>query len=163
MSDGEAVRSEAADAPIAAPAGGPEERAPLELPSDRATLLLDLLDVLSAREAKIAEALYPAFFARRSDARPLFGEHALAEREEMVRETFRSLLALTEGQPWLAANLEALGRSHAEYGVTGDMYPDFVEVFVEVAAADLAPERRAVLGDGLSRIADAMRRAGDGA
>jgi len=147
---------EAAGASASAAGGG------LALAAAERAVLLELLETLGERESKIGEALYPAFFARRPDACPLFGVHALAEREEMVRETFRSLLALAEGQPWLAGNLAALGKSHAEYGVTGDMYPDFVEVLVEVAAADLERGRQAVLAEALSRITDAMRQAGDG-
>ena len=129
-----------------------------------------ILEALAEREAKICEALYPVFFARRPDVVPLFGVHALAEREEMVRETFRSLLALAEGEGavegdagggHLAANLAALGRSHWEYGVTGEMYPDFVEAFVDVAAGDLDAPGRGVLARALGRITQAMRRAGD--
>lgn len=125
------------------------------------TLLFEVLDTLAARESKICEALYPAFFARRPDAVPLFGVHALAEREEMLRETLRSLLALAEGEAFLAGNLAALGRSHSEYGVTADMYPDFVDVFVEVAGADLGAEPQARLRAALDEITQAMRRAGD--
>jgi predicted component of type VI protein secretion system len=125
--------------------------------------LLEVLEALADGESKITEAIYPLFFERRPDVRPLFGVHALAEREEMIRETLRSLLALAEGGSHLATNLEALGRSHFEYGVTGDMYGDFVEAFVEVAAPGLPEARRAVLRRGLVSITDAMRRAGDAA
>ena len=123
--------------------------------------LLEVLEALSDAESKIADAIYPLFFDRRPDARPLFGVHAIAEREEMIRETLRSLLALAEGGPHLAANLEALGRSHFEYGVAGDMYADFVDAFVEVASPGLADEEREALRRGLAVVTDAMRRAGD--
>jgi hypothetical protein len=126
-----------------------------------ALALLEVLETLAAQEGKLTEALYPLFFERRPDAKPLFGVHAIAEREEMIRETLRSLLALAEGESWLAGNLEALGRSHFEYGVTGDMYGDFVDAFVEVAAPGLDEAKREVLRRGLARIADSMRRAGD--
>ena len=56
--------------------------------------LLEVLETLAAQEGKITEAIYPLFFERRPDARPLFGVHALAEREEMIRETS------TEESPW---------------------------------------------------------------
>lgn len=125
--------------------------------------LLEVLETLSDAESKIADAIYPVFFARRPDARPLFGVHAIAEREEMIRETFRSLLALAEAGPHLGANLEALGRSHFEYGVAGDMYADFVDAFVEVAAPGLADGGQTVLRRGLAEITEAMRRAGDAA
>lgn len=125
--------------------------------------LLAVLETLAAREGKIADSIYPLLFERRPDVRPLFGVHALAEREEMIRETLRSLLALAEDGRHLATNLEALGRSHFEYGVTGDMYADFVDVFVEVAAPGLADAECHVLRRGLASITDAMRRAGDAA
>lgn len=133
----------------------------VETGSTEAADLIALLETLASREAWITERLYPLFFERRPDARSLFGVHAIAEREEMIRETLRSLLALAEGEAWLAANLEALGRSHCEYGVTGDMYGDFVDVFVEVAADGLDAAPRDVLRRGLTRICDGMRRAGD--
>ncbi len=142
---------------------GADARAAMGLESSESLALLEALETLAAREGKITEAIYPLFFDRRPDARPLFGVHALAEREEMIRETLRSLLALAEGESWLAGNLEALGRSHFEYGVTGDMYGDFVDAFVEVSAPGLDDARREVLRRGLSRIADSMRRAGDAA
>lgn len=142
---------------------GASPRAALGLEPSESIVLLEVLESLAAQEGKITEALYPLFFERRPDARPLFGVHALAEREEMIRETLRSLLALADGERWLADNLAALGRSHFEYGVTGDMYGDFVDVFVEVAAPGLDDARREVLRSGLARIADSMRRAGDAA
>lgn len=142
---------------------GADARAATGLESSEGLALLAALEALAAREGKITEAIYPLFFDRRPDARPLFGVHALAEREEMIRETLRSLLALAEGESWLAGNLEALGRSHFEYGVTGDMYADFIDAFVEVAAPGLDNARRDVLRRGLSRIAESMRQAGDAA
>ncbi len=142
---------------------GADARAATGLGSSESLALLEVLEALAAQEGKITDAIYPLFFDRRPDARPLFGVHALAEREEMIRETLRSLLALAEGESWLAGNLEALGRSHFEYGVTGDMYGDFVDTFVEVAAPGLDDAGREVLRRGISRIADSMRQAGDAA
>ena len=142
---------------------GADGRAATGLGTSEGLELLEVLATLAAQAGKITEAIYPLFFDRRPDARPLFGVHALAEREEMIRETLRSLLALAEGESWLAGNLEALGRSHFEYGVTGDMYRDFVDAFVEGAASGLDESRREALRRGLSRITDSMRRAGDAA
>lgn len=140
---------------------GTGARAALGLEPSESAVLLEVLEALVAQEGKIAEAIYPLFFDRRPDARPLFGVHALAEREEMIRETLRSLLALADGERWLEGNLEALGRSHFEYGVTGDMYGDFVDAFVEIAGPGLDEAKREVLRCGLTGVADSMRRAGD--
>lgn len=93
--------------------------------------LLRALEMLAEREARFTERFYEIFFDRRPDARELFGPYSITEQEEMMRETLHSIHALCEDQAWLADNLAALGRSHAEYGVTSDMYPAFVDAFVE--------------------------------
>ncbi len=61
----------------------------------------------------------------------LAATHAIAEREERVGETWKSLLAWQTHEPWLAENLLAFGRSHREYGVTADMYPSFIDAIRE--------------------------------
>jgi hemoglobin-like flavoprotein len=140
---------------------GQDDQASRRLDAAASDALTEALEALAAHEKAITERLYPLFFERRPDSQPLFGVYALAEREEMVRETLRSLLALAEDEPWLKANLEALGRSHFEYGVTSDMYGDFVDAFVDVAPACLDAKMRDALRRGLERITDTMRRAGD--
>ena len=84
---------------------------------------------------RFVDALYADFFARCPAARPLFGEHALSEQEEMVSETFRAIVAWLDDEPWLADNLIAFGESHVEYGVEEGMYPFFVDAFVETVCA----------------------------
>jgi hemoglobin-like flavoprotein len=110
--------------------------------SDDATQsVLGVLEVLCTREheAALVDRFYDRFFDRNPEVVPLFGEHALAEREEMIQETLKSLLAACEGESWLDANLEALGKSHAEYGVETGMYPAFATAFLETL--------REILGD----------------
>lgn len=120
-----------------------------------------LLLALEARESAFVERLYDAFFDLCPEALPLFGEYAISEREEMVRETLRSLLAVEEGASWIEANLVALGRSHVEYGVEPYMYVPFVDAFLQTAAEILAPEEiepaaRAALETNLDRVASVM-------
>lgn len=111
------------------------------------------------------ESLYERFFALRPEAAELFGEYSISEREEMVRETFRCLLAWLEGEPWLEANLRALGQSHAEYGVEGDMYPPFVEALIESAHAvsgeSLEAPTLALLRHAAEDVVATMRAAGE--
>ncbi len=121
----------------------------------------ELLLRLEERESVFVERIYDIFFEGCPEALPLFGEYALSEREEMVRETFRSILAIAEGASWIDANLVALGRSHVEYGAEPSMYPPFVEAFLDAATQTLAPdaldpEARATLEAHLLRIAQVM-------
>ena len=105
------------------------------------------------------------FFDLRPDTRPLFGVHALSEREEMMRETLRSLYAWVEGEPWLESNLEALGRSHWEYGVTADMYGSYVDSMLacgtEVLGEFLDAEKLQDVRMALEVVCSQMRSAGD--
>lgn len=135
------------------------------MPSDRNERLELVLESLAENEKKFSERFYQLFFERRPDTLVLFGAYSIAEQEEMMAETLRSLFALYSNEPWLEHNLRALGRSHAEYGVESEMYVSFVEVFVEcgreVLGADLDAGREKVLTDSLTKICEIMSRAGD--
>lgn len=112
----------------------PTNAGPEALPScserDREALEA-IAEAVAADGDRFVDALYAGFFARCPEARPLFGEHALSEQEEMVSETFRAIVAWLDDEPWLAENLIAFGESHVEYGVEEAMYPPFVDAFVE--------------------------------
>jgi hemoglobin-like flavoprotein len=127
-------------------------------------LLMASLESLSAQEAEIVERFYPLFFTRHPEVCELFGEHGISEREEMIRETLASVVAHVEDEPWLDENLEAMGRSHEEYGVEGPMYEGYVACLLDtleaVAGADWTPGHREAWGAALERLADTMRRAG---
>jgi hemoglobin-like flavoprotein len=130
-----------------------------------ADLVHESLESLAHLEGEVVEHFYALFFERHPEVRPLFGEHSVNEREEMVRETFTSVLAHVEGQPWLGENLVAMGRSHAEYGVEGRSYADFVAAMLDtldhVAPPGWCPSTRAAWRRALERITGVMRRAGD--
>ena len=114
--------------------------------------LMHALEVIAEGEARFTERFYEIFFERRPDTRPLFGLYSLSEQEEMMRETLRSLHALAEGETWLKGNLSALGASHEEYGVTGDMYPAYVDAMLECA--------KELMGDVLDADAQQALRSG---
>lgn len=131
--------------------------------------VLGVLEILCTREheAALVERFYERFFERNPEVVSLFGEYALAEREEMIQETLKSLLAACEGASWLEANLEALGKSHAEYGVEAAMYPAFVAVFLETLREILGerfpPDAETHFGEMLEGICGVMSAAGEGA
>ena len=125
-------------------------------------LLMNSLEHLAGSEPRIVERFYPLFFARHPEVQELFGEHSVSEREEMVRETFVSALAYLEEEPWLGENLEAMGKSHEEYGVEGHMYDGFIEAMLdtleEVVGADWSQELREAWFEVLTGLASTMRR-----
>lgn len=90
-----------------------------------------IAESIASQGDDFVDALYACFFERCPDARPLFGAHSLSEQGEMVSETFRAIVAWLDDEPWLDANLVAFGESHVEYGVEEEMYPLFVDAFVE--------------------------------
>jgi len=126
-------------------------------------LLAASLETFCGREARLVERFYALFFGRHPDVRALFGEHGISEREEMIRETLASVLALALAEPWLGENLTAMGRSHAEYGVEGPMYDAFVDCMLDaledVAGPDWAPGSREAWHGALGQITETMRRA----
>jgi len=126
-------------------------------------LLLASLEILSGREPRIVERFYGLFFARHPEVRKLFGEHGISEREEMIRETFTCVLAHLDDEAWLGDNLEAMGRSHEEYGVEGPMYDWFADSMLdtleEVSGPDWQPGCREAWRTALERLTDTMRRA----
>jgi hemoglobin-like flavoprotein len=122
------------------------------------------LESLSGREAMLVERFYALFFSRHPEVRELFGEHSVSEREEMIRETLASVVAHLEDQPWLEGNLEAMGKSHGEYGVEGPMYEGYVDCMLdsleEVTGPCWKPGYREAWRGALERLTETMRRAG---
>ena len=121
------------------------------------------LEALAGREEELTERFYPLFFSRHPEVQELFGEHGVSEREEMIRETLNSALAHADDEPWLDGNLEAMGRSHAEYGVELWMYDAFLACLLDVLEDTLGPEWSEAC-DGawsraLERLTRVMRRA----
>ena len=148
-----------------ASASGEPESASWTADAPLVEILQETLAGLADCEAAFTERFYARFFEVRPDVRPLFGAHSIAEQEEMMRETLRSLLALSEEAEWLPGNLSALGRSHWEYGVTTDMYGDFVAVLLVCAEEILGDAFSEGSRDALSTAAEAisgqMARAGE--
>lgn len=141
----------------------PSARRP-DLDQTRRAALAAVLERLGDADATdgLCDPLYEAFFERCPEARPLFGVHAVSEREEMLQETMRCLVAFCDDAPWLEGNLRALGASHLEYGVEDAMYPPFADVVVAQLAGRVAPalsrEEKEALRGGLEALCAAMQR-----
>lgn len=146
---------------LAAPEASPQQDAFRKRGSDVAMIL----ERIGEHEERFTLRFYEIFFECRPDALPLFGVYAISEREEMIRETLRSIFAWIEGEAWLDSNLDALGRSHWEYGVTADMYESYVECMLDTVRetlGDFMTECRThAFRAGLEAICSRMRIAGD--
>ena len=138
--------------------------APRLVQEEEAELLCESLERLSSREPVLVTRFYELFFERHPEVRALFGEHGLSEREEMMRETLVSVVAYIEREPWLEINLEAMGKSHAEYGVEAPMYDWFVDCMLDaleqVSGADWRVEYDPAWRSALGFLTDVMRAAG---
>jgi len=132
-------------------------------PDSESAVLIRSLEALAGREKRLVLRFYEVFFERCPEVVPLFGEHGENEREEMLRETLSSVLAHAESEPWLDENLRAMGRSHAEYGVTDADYPQFVdallETWAEVSGQGWDEVTWAAWRSALDRLTGVMRRA----
>ena len=135
------------------------------LPEPSSELLLERsLEALAGREGALAECAFGHLFAGHPEIEALFGAEAISEREEMVRETLASVLAMLDDEPWWVDNLEAMGASHHEYGVRDEMYDRWIASLV-VAMGEVIPEAwsarlAAAWRDALEAICEPMRRAG---
>jgi hemoglobin-like flavoprotein len=131
---------------------------------EEADPLLASLDRLSGHEPELVQHFYALFFERHPEVTKLFGEHSLSEQEEMVRETLVSMLAYVEQEPWLQTNLEAMGKSHAEYGVEDRMYEWMVECMLDaverILGAECRDEYHPAWRTALGHLTSVMRAAG---
>jgi hemoglobin-like flavoprotein len=127
-------------------------------------ILLASLDRLAGREQQLMECFYALFFGRHPELRGLFGEHSISEQEEMIRETLASVVAHLHDEPWLDGNLEAMGKSHHEYGVEDPMYDWFLECMLDalgqVAGGDWDGSCTSAWRSALERLTGVMREAG---
>ena len=98
---------------------------------EKAHRLRSSLEVLAENESTFLDAVYDVFFQRRPDTHKLFGRFSQAAKRQMVRETLMYAIDQAEGENWVGLNVTALGYKHHEYGVTSDMYVDFLESVVE--------------------------------
>ncbi|MCP5070455.1 MAG: globin [bacterium] len=131
---------------------------------EEAERLLESMDVLSGHETQLVKEFYALFFERHPEVTELFGEHSLSEQEEMVRETLISVVAWLEREPWLQTNLEAMGKSHSEYGVEDRMYDWMVECMLDalerVSGAKWRDEYEPAWRSARGHLTDVRRAAG---
>jgi hemoglobin-like flavoprotein len=112
------------------------------------------------RQPDLTKVFYEELFARRPEARALFGRRPMAAQERMLAETLVAAMDHLEDPAWLSEQLAALGAKHAAYGVTTEMYGWVAEALLatlERAAGDAwSAAYEAAWRDALTAIAELM-------
>jgi DNA-binding winged helix-turn-helix (wHTH) protein/hemoglobin-like flavoprotein len=104
---------------------------------------------------RIVERFYELLFARHPELRHLFTRSASSLQRRMFGEAIAALVDHADDPAWLAEHLAALGRRHAEYGVTDEMYGWARAAFLD-ALDHPAAEVRAAWAQIFDRLAAQM-------
>ena len=89
---------------------------------------------------QVIERFYALLFSRYPSVRPLFSRAPELQRR-MFGETIAALVDHADDPAWLRGHLEALGRGHAAYGTTPEMYGWARACFLDALEEGLAPRR----------------------
>lgn len=113
---------------------------------------------------QVVEHFYALLFERHVGLRDMFSRPAPLQRR-MFGEAIAALAEHAGDSAWLHEHLEALGRRHAEYGVTNEMYDWARRAFMDAISEALLPRRlppdvRETWERTLDAITEAMKAAG---
>lgn len=98
---------------------------------------------IAAALPQIVERFYELLFSRHPQLSPMFGRSTGLQRR-MFGEAIVAYVDHADDPDWLQDHLEALGRRHAEYGVTEEMYAWARSAFLDAMALAFAPKRLAI-------------------
>jgi hemoglobin-like flavoprotein len=133
---------------------------------ERTNLLKASLESLMTDESALTDRVYEDFFAHHPEAREFFGNQSRAAQAQMVRETLMYAYDHIEDEPWVRANLEALGLKHHGYEISQEMYGWFVESLIRVfrgcVGAEWSDELEGEWRRVLSHLSNLMCQAGPG-
>lgn len=103
-------------------------------------LLRSSFELVVDREPEVTARFYERLFADYPQARPLFGRNSEKKQQEMLRDALVAVVDHLEDGEWLTTTLHSLGRKHAGYGVTDEMYnwvgASLLATLAEVAGPD---------------------------
>lgn len=84
-------------------------------------LLRSSFELVAEREPELTSRFYEILFERYPQTRPLFPADTSAQAR-MLQEALVAVVDHLDDAPWLGSTLATLGRQHAEYGVTSEMF-----------------------------------------
>jgi hemoglobin-like flavoprotein len=118
-------------------------------------------ELVAEREPLLTHRFYDILFQRYPQTRPLFRNNPRQDQEKMLTDMLVKVLDHLEDEPWLVEQLAALGRKHADYGVTEEMYSwvggSLLAAIEQVAAQEWTPELAAAWTEAFQAIASLMQ------
>jgi hemoglobin-like flavoprotein len=125
-----------------------------------ADLLRSSFELVAAREPEVTRLFYDELFGRHPEARGLFTRKSPEVQERMLAQALAAVLDHLEDGPWLEDTLGKLGASHAEYGVTAEMYgwvgECLLATFAGVAGPDWTPAHEAAWTEAYQAVTGLM-------
>jgi hemoglobin-like flavoprotein len=129
---------------------------PLNVP-----LLRSSFELVVERQPQLTHRFYEILFQRYPQARGLFGRNTAAAQEKILTDALVAVMDHLEDAPWLTSTLKQLGRKHAGYGVTNEMYAwvggSLLATLAEVAGADWSDGLAAAWTEAYGAIAGLMQ------
>ncbi|AFR50759.1 Hemoglobin-like flavoprotein [Gordonia sp. KTR9] len=119
----------------------------------------DSLSLVIDDEHKLMLAFYDRLFDEHPEVRPLFGAD-LRPQATMLQQAIAAVLDHLDDAEWLGRTLGALGRRHADLGVTPEMYGwvagALVTTMAERGGGDWTDEMTAAWTEALGAVAGLM-------
>ncbi|EON32622.1 Hemoglobin-like flavoprotein [Gordonia terrae C-6] len=122
-------------------------------------VLQDSLSLVIDDEQKLMLSFYDRLFEEHPEVRPMFGAD-LRPQATMLQQAIAAVLDHLDDTEWLGRTLGALGRRHADLGVTPEMYGwvagALITTMAERGGGDWTDEMTAAWTEALGAVAGLM-------
>jgi hemoglobin-like flavoprotein len=119
---------------------------------------------ITRRKPLFTPRFYELFFQHSPAARPLFCRRGLDKQQRMLQDGLAAIVERLDDERWLRETLGALGRKHAEYGVSPEMYEWFAAsllvTLAENAATDWTPDLATAWSEAVRLVVTLMQEGG---
>lgn len=123
-------------------------------------LLESSLLLVDGQEQRLTPRFYEILFERHPSVRPMFGAD-VAPQARMLREAVVAVVDHVDDASWLTDTLGGLGRKHAGYGVTPEMYgwvaESMIAAMVELGGSAWTEDMTSAWTDALTAVAGLMQ------
>lgn len=125
-----------------------------------ADLLRSTFETVIEREPTMTQRFYEILFLRYPAVKPLFGGNSTRAQQEMLQKALVAVIDNLDDAAWLSSTLSAMGRTHADYGVTREMFAwvgdALLATLAEILRDEWSPEVEATWKEAYGVISDLM-------